>query len=386
MKKIRILLFLITVALAVTGCAEGESGPERGLDEVKLSLCHSWSQEGMYDVQVMSEGRANILYLDYESRQEIYLCANPNCAHQDESCTSYWKIGPDGFSPIPLTAGDTLLLVQNGPNQDGPAKIWASGKSGENRHQIYTAGQAQSIGPSFYTDEEGKYLYFQLSETVTGEGSPYDRKSLLRLNLETGEIHPLCEITGYGLCGTLRGRLVLVKLEDEKEAYYYLNLGSEEARLETEAFYTEDLSEGHTILTEDALYRYNEEKTFLTRDPLDEGELQVYDCSEYAENPDENHRSGVRGIQGNYLFYETPRKTEEGYYDMELRLLDLTSGEFSGPVELEDTLGNTIIPIAEQQDSFLVIYDYTPALTPLYAFITQEDYYHSRPNYLPFTI
>ena len=40
-----------------------------------------------------NDGETHLLYTDYSTGQEIYLCNKPECQHKDESCTSYLPFG-----------------------------------------------------------------------------------------------------------------------------------------------------------------------------------------------------------------------------------------------------------------------------------------------------
>ena len=39
--------------------------------------------------QTVFPDSANIFYTDANTKERIFLCANPNCTHADESCPSY---------------------------------------------------------------------------------------------------------------------------------------------------------------------------------------------------------------------------------------------------------------------------------------------------------
>lgn len=55
--------------------------------------------EGFYSIAGIArpDGSLNIQYTDYASLQTVFLCAQPNCAHDSESCTSFLPGG--GASP-----------------------------------------------------------------------------------------------------------------------------------------------------------------------------------------------------------------------------------------------------------------------------------------------
>ena len=54
---------------------------------------------------------AGHMYIDYETQKQIYLCAQPNCTHQDERCTSW--VAPQNELVTPVVLDENLLLVHN---------------------------------------------------------------------------------------------------------------------------------------------------------------------------------------------------------------------------------------------------------------------------------
>lgn len=47
------------------------------------------TDSGIYELQTVFPDSANIFYTDANTKERIFLCANPNCTHADESCPSY---------------------------------------------------------------------------------------------------------------------------------------------------------------------------------------------------------------------------------------------------------------------------------------------------------
>ena len=69
------------------------------------------------------------------------------------------------------------------------------------------------------------------------------------------------------------------------------------------------------------------------------GEEKCFDCSPYAEQPDDEHRPDCRGPYGKYLLYETSYVSKEGYFLPHYRVLNLENGEFSEEMNLKDSQG-----------------------------------------------
>ena len=80
--------------------------------------------DGYYSVvsTARADGSLNIRYTDYASMQTVYLCAQPNCTHDSESCTSYQ---PGGSGVSLMMAGGQLVLVSpgTGPWGEQPSPV-----------------------------------------------------------------------------------------------------------------------------------------------------------------------------------------------------------------------------------------------------------------------
>ncbi len=97
------------------------AGPERLLhtgaapfhmvSTVDITSYGSGNEKGFYEVFENEDHSKNIMYTDYETQKQIYLCAQPNCTHQDERCTSW--VAPQEEIVTPVVLDENLLLVHN---------------------------------------------------------------------------------------------------------------------------------------------------------------------------------------------------------------------------------------------------------------------------------
>lgn len=146
----------------------------------------------------------------------------------------------------------------------------------------------------------------------------------------------------------------------------------------------------------DTLFEYDYQTASLKMRNLLTGEEKCFDCSPYAEQPDDEHRPDCRGPYGKYLLYETSYVSKEGYFLPHYRVLNLENGEFSEEMNLKDSQGNFLTSLTVVKDQFCVVYDYTSVniavaddntmenvLIPKYALLSQDDYFHSRDNFHP---
>lgn len=78
----------------------------------------SGNEQGYYHIAARAAGGAepdhcNIFYMDYATRQEIYLCNKPDCTHDNENCASYLPGSIE--SDYGILATDTALYLLDTP-------------------------------------------------------------------------------------------------------------------------------------------------------------------------------------------------------------------------------------------------------------------------------
>ena len=112
------------------------------LTQVSGSSYGSGSGEGFYELIARQDGSANLRYIDYASAREIYLCAAPNCTHDNESCPS-WLADP---ACSPLVVGDRLLLFYPSPSTMAgrPMQILKAGLDGSDRQTLIEFDASES--------------------------------------------------------------------------------------------------------------------------------------------------------------------------------------------------------------------------------------------------
>ena len=108
------------------------------------------------------------------------------------------------------------------------------------------------------------------------------------------------------------------------------------------------------------------------------------------------HKPDILGPYGDYFAYVTYQKNEEGFYESQYRYLNIQTGDWTGPVTLQDSLGHQIVPQQVLGDRFCVIAGYETMPVPVsdaenvedadiglpqYALIRQQDFMNSVPNY-----
>lgn len=220
------LLACLLPALPLAGCAF--SPPEAvtgGVQFTALQQSDGWNYggsgpDGFYFVSAdcREDGSTNLLYLDYATGQQVYLCSQPNCSHDTDACTSYLPYSAGGI--LSSVVGDRLVLVFPS-NLQGAAgtgtvlpHIETMGLDGSDRKTTVTFGANQVISRPLVTD--GQYLYTRLSTTAE-DGSFTAR--LVRIDPDGGEPEALCDLNQEWLKGGAGSRLVLWDADQTYVAY-----------------------------------------------------------------------------------------------------------------------------------------------------------------------
>lgn len=213
MKK-RIGIFsIIFVVLTLTSCGNNEpiepldasssvnsaqaQKPAQIVDGELQSL--KWgsaiTKDGYYlmDPVSNSDNSTNIMYIDFQSKSEIHLCASANCTHTGPECEG--RLPASGGGSRPLIISNQLVLAFPGApyfnDELGEAsfpKIMTMGMDGKDKKVITTFKAAQEIFEPYITD--GENLYCTLETTEANEL----KSEIIKINLETGDWIPVYEL------------------------------------------------------------------------------------------------------------------------------------------------------------------------------------------------
>lgn len=153
--------------------------------------------EGFYRFVPREDASSNLCYIDFASGQEIYLCSQPNCAHADASCTSWYPSNLGILLPIPV--GDRLVVLHGGSpsyasliGDDALAQIEFAALDGSGRSTgiVFPSNvQITSLPRGGYAyDDENVYFI----ATTTMESSTL--RTLCAANAVTGQVFALCDL------------------------------------------------------------------------------------------------------------------------------------------------------------------------------------------------
>lgn len=270
MKATHFLSLSLALAISLAGCAPAQDNPAAGTSFTSLQQSDGWNYggtgpDGFYFVSpaCREDGSTNLMYLDYATMQQVYLCSQPNCSHDTDACTSYLPYSAGGI--LASVVGEQLVLVFPGNLQTSTGSgtesvlphIETMGLDGSNRKTTVTLGANQVLSRPLVTD--GTCLYTRL-DTTAEDGS--FTAQLVRIDPAGGEPEVLCPLNQEWLKGGAGARLILwdaeqtyvgynpatgerIDLYQAEDALIHSNLfGSTLAYLQDGVFHLMDLTTG----------------------------------------------------------------------------------------------------------------------------------------------
>lgn len=112
----RILILFIAMFM-LCSCSSGKVSEDGDIQLEMLTRSssgnpryNSFTDDGYYEVMDrVSVGGRNIMYTDFATGKQIYLCNRPECYHNDESCPSYFSGNYTSVRPFIDKSGTKLL-------------------------------------------------------------------------------------------------------------------------------------------------------------------------------------------------------------------------------------------------------------------------------------
>lgn len=210
MSKFPLSAAVLTLCLLLTSCSAGQvpeggsSSPEAGavLEEspplpsaspaqngeayalvvpCEETVRGSGNQNGYYQVLQNADGSHSAVFIDYQTRRQIYLCADANCTHNTERCSA-WFAAEDA-QIWPIAWDDQIFFVHN--SQTSPSYIEKANPDGSDRQMLYRLPGEGSIRPGAACKEG--YLAFLETRTESEGESVRRTDRLIAVNTHTGE-------------------------------------------------------------------------------------------------------------------------------------------------------------------------------------------------------
>lgn len=260
MLKNKLAALFLSACLAVTGCSSwktdkgGETSHKETAKEVTESLVPSGNQEqetsaepsgqkakelhlvnqkemsfvsetGYYYITDSNTGLKNggegkhIMYMDFATKQEVFLCSEPGCKHDDKKCTAVltddiiaslgkalifavkdrlYLVCMDNLSENAISMKD-LTIGDTGTEEPEklPTTLYSMGLDGSDRRKEYTFGQDVLVDNTILSD--GENLYFETKKiTVSSDKeAKYQTAServIARYNMKKESLETVCSL------------------------------------------------------------------------------------------------------------------------------------------------------------------------------------------------
>ena len=393
------------------------------------------TEQGLYympwENKELSDGMygKHLMYIDYASAQEIYLCNNAGCKHDSSECMAVFTEDDLKVSDSPLLfvwqnylyvfaqrdesgssgMGMSYAGKEEEPGQE-PACLYRMRLDGTDREKVLTFDEGLTLEDCVYGCGDNLYLVTKkviMEKLNNGEyyNTASDRE-MVSVDTNTWKQTTLCKLeddvrlaescAGFILCqktvwndGTTQKEASEMDVDTWIEAYEktteeYLLLNPQDGS-------TKQLATVSNANLSSAAAKG--QKVYLSEEGT--SGIRVIDVVTGEESiliPEES--KWIWKIYEDSILcvtLEAP-ETEVDESDHSLYFADLNTGELHHCTLVNKTLGWDLEIVAETEDSFLVIYDYDAIdngdgsyeiTQEYYGLITKEDLYASRDNYRP---
>ena len=366
--------------------------------------------------------KENIMFFDYDSKKEVYLCHKPNCKHDNDTCSSYSNLGAtnelfyyhNALYFISSTSDSVnISITGDGVLSDSggiPTTIYKMNLNGTERQKLFTAPSGTKLDMPFVISGNMLYGYLEKSKVEDNGNHSFTmtttERKLIAVNLSTRKYEELKEDLHASFIGTYQHKLVIQEIDylndpnnfNDNTYGFIDNLYHSKARIKL--FDPETKKE--EVIYED-VYKNVESLKFYKNGIYMIGQksknLEYVDFSTkqkkvLKELPESDMEIGTI-IDDKILVYTYKDKDAhvgEAYY------IDLTNHEMH-PFNLKDQNEYLVDILASNDDYYFVkiesIYgeEYTTwagtqqqdIIGISYGLIKKSDYWDSKPNYIKMT-
>ena len=392
MKTIYKVLSVAILAASLFGCSSQISQQPNSGGSVANTVTSAGdgfyvpTDTGVYEVQTVFPGSANLFYTDTNTKERIFLCADPNCSHNNENCTSYLPTPSAMFPPMLLRVGNQLLVFFTEATDSSNPYAMTMDLDGSHRQKIFELAANQTPQGGFYTN--GKDLYFDIAEVSPNGDSSYQ---LWHADVQKGTAEKQMDLGSnenhYTLCGSVGEQLCFSQVTGEGIAHSMYSIGEKEIQ---KPFFVDQSTSGNSLVSNGFLFVLDENAANVTRIDLATNEKVTapFTVKESYGTPTMRYL-----FDGSVLITETQNESQNGSYDTCAYVLDIDGSKCTEmtlrtpynnrPVFVLSTVGDlcyvatdykTYTPASTSEEGVVSEFDY---VANVYAFLTKEDYVNS---------
>lgn len=183
-----------------------------------------YTENGYYylteDTQKLADGSygTHLMYMDFATRQEIYLCSNAGCRHNTPDCPSVflYEDFPDSGTEIfiykeslyilskkhddegTMYGAETIGIGDNGIEiESTPAVLYRANLDGTSREKVYTFEDSVTLEDIVLGDDKGIYVVSKKISSEKSSAGTYrssSERKLVFIDLETKEEKTVCSM------------------------------------------------------------------------------------------------------------------------------------------------------------------------------------------------
>ena len=365
-----------------------------------------------------------LMYMDYATCQEVYLCSDSSCRHNTEDCTAVltgaasdgrifvWNGALYFLNRSMDTSGTTIVdLLGNSAASAAEAEqaeLYRMNLDGSGRERIYQFKPGVTVEDVVQGDEEGLYFVTKKLDASEKEDGTYmtaSDRQLICFNPDSGNAETVASLdfgdgVNWEVIGVAAEQVVL-------EAYQYPDGMTEEEVAAMDEDRYQNLLKNSQLVYATLDLSHGGKQQFYTQPARDSSVSRAVlnDCLYTSSDAGGNivkvdiatgaesvlcdlENNYILGTLGNLLCCTSQDMTEDyGYY-----LVNTETGEMTYCSLTNVSLGWNLDLLAMAGDQALVVYDYE--FIPLgeetyditryqYGLISLEDLLNSRPNYTP---
>ncbi len=368
----------------------------------------------------LTDGRhaRHLMYMDFATRQEIYLCSDASCTHDTADCASVFPSDEFSYSTALFVWHDSLYILSKEQDRDGsavvgilgessgpaveasPTALYRAGLDGTDREKVYAFDADLTVEDLVLGDESGLYFVTKKVTTQQSDGSTYltsSERKLVRLDPSSGKETPLLSLNlgndvDWDIMACTGRKLVLFGIDFGRQVSAEERHADDRTLYDTasDVFMTLNVDTGayseiyHVYAPKSRSYAADQDHLYYSVDG--DGRITSVDLVTGVQKTlCEISQDAIWGMAGGRLY------TRDGS-DQTLYFIDTDTGEISHCGLVEKSTGFSLQIIASAGDQVLVIYD--SDVTPKsdgsftvhgyrYALISREDLFHGRDGFLP---
>ena len=219
------------------------------------------TDSGIYELQTVFPNSASIFYTDVNTKERVFLCANPNCTHADESCSSYIATPSAMFPPMILHVDNQLLIVFTEVTDSSNPYGMLMNMDGSNRRTVFKLAPNQYIQGGFCSS--GNDLYFDLYEIDDNTNITYQ---LWHANFQNETFEKVMDLgsgdSHYSLCDGVGNELCFNHISSNGISYCMYN---PQSKTMSDPFFVDSSASGNSMIQDGYLFVLNEQENSVQR-------------------------------------------------------------------------------------------------------------------------